>query len=494
MLDASLEIGVVKGGVHFNRPVQISLCVFVLAVLFGSWAPTAAAQQTQPGRDPDSFINQQRALDERLRREFDAELGDAARALFDWGGWYNAYVFVFDDGVESSRTFRRHDLRLWGRLSLFNGAHELYVRGRLSALDFNSGDAYDRNDDDVEGPNLERGYYRFDLARARRAAGEQPPDYNVVVKAGRDLTQFGAGLALATPLDQVWVQGTYRSFQLTAFAGKTIGSTQDFDLSRTATRSRRNLYGAQVQYVGLERHRPFVYAVRQEDRNRESTLPLLQEFDYDSFYFGIGSTGELAERLRYTAETVYETGKSFGQRGFFADKGIHAWALLTELEYLFPGEHKARASIEYLFASGDGNRLSSPTNTIAGNRGDTEDTSFVGFGYRDTGLSFAPRFSNLHMWRAGASYYPWPDRERFRRLVLGTDWYLFYKNHAAAAVSDPTATHRSGYLGWEMDYYINWRVTSDLAWTARLGVFFPGDAFGSQSTRTFLLAGLTWSF
>lgn len=494
MRGASLEIGVVKGGIHSSRPVPISLCVFALAGLIGPWAPAASAQRTQTGRDPDSFINQQRALEERLRREFEAELGDAGDALFDWGGWYSAFVFVFDDGVESSRTFRRHDLRLWGRLSLFNGAHELYARGRLSALDFNSGDAYDRNDDDVEGPNLERGYYRFDLARARRADGEQPRDYNVVVKAGRDLMQFGTGLALATPLDQVWVRGIYRSFELTAFAGKTIGSTQDFDLSRTATRTRRFLYGAQLKYVGLERHEPFVYAFRQEDRNRESILPLLQNFDYDSFYVGIGSTGELAERWRYTTETVYETGKSFGQRGFFADKDIHAWALLAELEYLFPGEHKARASMEYLFASGDGERLSSPTNTIAGNIGDTQDSSFVGFGYRDTGLSFAPRFSNLHMWRAGVSYYPWPRREKFRRLLLGTDWYLFYKHHASAAVSDPTAIRRSGYLGWEMDYYINWRMTSDLAWTARFGVFFPGDAFDSHSARTFLLAGVTWSF
>ena len=45
-----------------------------------------------------------------------------------------------------------------------------------------------------------------------------------------------------------------------------------------------------------------------------------------------------------------------------------------------------------------------------------------------------------------------------------------------------------------MDYYTNWRITSDLAWTARFGVFFPGSAFEDQTTRTFLLTGLTWSF
>ena len=44
-------------------------------------------------------------------------------------------------------------------------------------------------------------------------------------------------------------------------------------------------------------------------------------------------------------------------------------------------------------------------------------------------------------------------------------------------VSDPTADEQSGYLGWEVDVFTNWRVTSDLAVTVRYGAFFPGDAF-----------------
>ena len=98
------------------------------------------------------------------------------------------------------------------------------------------------------------------------------------------------------------------------------------------------------------------------------------------------------------------------------------------------------------------------------------------------------------MWRVGGSFHPWPRDERLRRLEVGTDWYLYQKHHASAAVSDPTAAVGSGYLGWEMDYFLNWRVTSDLAWTARFGAFFPGDAFDDQTTRTFLLLGMTWSF
>ncbi len=465
----------------------------VLPAAYALVAP-ALAQTPEVRHEPDAFLNQQRAVEERLRKDFDAQMGAVGKAAFDWGGWYNFNLFLFDDGVESSRTLRRNDLRLWGRLILDHGAHEFYARTRLSFLDFNRGDSYDGNEDDVEGPNLERGFYRFDPAKAFQPYNGLTGDYDLVVTAGRDLVQFGTGLALAAPLDHVSLRGVYHDFELTTLAGKTVGSSQDFDLSRTATRTRRNLLGSQLKYLGFERHEPFAYVLWQRDQNREASFRLFQRFDYDSFYSGLGSTGELTQRLRYETEWVYESGESFGDGRFVRRNDIDAWALRAELEYLFRGDHKARASIEYLFGSGDSSRLGSPTNTVGGNQGDFTDKSFVGFGFRDTGLSFAPRYSNLHMWRVGGSFYPWPEQPRLRRLELGTDWYLYQKHHASAAVSDQTANVGSGYLGWEMDYYANWRVTSDLAWTARLGAFFPGEAFDDRTARTFLLLGVVWSF
>ena len=455
-------------------------------------ATVSHAQQDQ--HDPDAFVLRQRAVEERLRKQFDAELAFAQKSLFDWGGWYSTHIFLFDDGVESSRTLRRSDLRLWGRLSIDGGAHELYARGRLSLLDFNSGDSFDGDDDDVEGPNLERGFYRFDLARAMRAYGDRDIDYNVQLQIGRDLVQFGTGLTLAAPLDHVKLVATLRDVELTGFIGRTVGSTEDFDRSRTATRTRRAFFGAQLRHRGFERHEPFVYGLWQRDHNAERRAHLFQKFTYDSFYFGMGSTGELRNNLRYLIEGVYESGSSYGTGRYFGSDEINAWAFDAELEYLYPGPRRARASIEYLFASGDSNRKQSPTNSIGGNRFDRSDTSFIGFGYRDTGLALAPRYSNLHMWRAGGSLYPWPDRSRLERLQLGADVYLFHKHRRGGAISDVTADRASGYLGWEMDYYVNWEATVDLTWTARFGAFFPGRAFSDRTTRTFLLLGMTWSF
>jgi len=469
----------------------ILLCLGAVA---GFTSHAATAQDAAPNRDPDAFVNQQRAADERVRRDFDAQMAQSAEAAFDWGGWYSLNYFLFDDGVNSSRTLRRHDLRLWGRLTLDRGAHEFFARTRLSFLDFNHGDSYDGDEDDVEGPNLERGTYRFDLGRALSNADRPPSDANLVVTAGRDLVEFGTGLTLAAPLDHVALTTTYRDWELTALAGKTVGSSVDFDLSRSTTRTRRNFLGGELRYLGWERHRPFVYALWQRDRNREVWRRTWQNYDYDSSYVGVGSVGELAEHVRYETEWVYQEGRGYGHRRFLKQDEVEAWAWRTELEYLAPGQRQARASLEYLFGSGDPDRLTSPTDSFGGNRFDFSDNSFIGFGFRDTGLAFAPRYSNLHMWRAGGSFYPWPNDETFRRLEVGTDWYLYHKHHASAAVSDPTATVRSGYLGWEMDYFLNWRIKSDLAWTTRFGAFFPGNAFDDQTTRTFLLVGMTWSF
>jgi len=445
-------------------------------------------------REPSAFVDRQRLLDRETEQVRRGEAGLSDQVFFDYGGWYSFYLFIFDDGVNSSRTFRRHDLRLWTRFKLDGGAHEFYARGRISFLDFNSGDSFDGRDDDVEGMNLERGYYRFDLSRAARAYGWAEPGYNVTVEAGRDLVEMGTGLTLSVPLDHVAVGVSRGAWKVRGIVGQTVGSIQDLDLTRPTTRTRRAIFGTELTYTGWERHEPFVYAMWQRDHNRNGYPSPLQRFDYDSFYVGIGSTGEIVEHLGYLAEWAYESGRSFGDRRFLRSDVIRAWAMDAQLEYLFLGARKGRVSAEYLFSSGDADRRFSPTDAIGGNRRGHTDSSFVGLGYRDTGLALTPRLSNLHLWRAGASVYPWPGDRRLSKLQVGTNWFLYYKNQRSGAISDPTAGVPSGYVGWAMDYAVNWEVASDLVWTVRLGAFFPGRAFADRTTRTFFLTGVTWSF
>lgn len=461
----------------------------VLLVAVGS----AAAQQPSP-RDPDAFLNQQRQVQQELQREFDEKLGFAADGAFDWGGWFSSHVFLFDDGVESSRTLRRFDLRVWGSLSLDDGAHTFYARGRASFIDFNTGDSYDGDDNDFEGMNLERGFYRFDLNRLRASQNLSPADVNLQIEAGRNLVELGTGLAVSLPLDHVSVTTQLDDFDITALAGRTVGSMDDIDITRPIDRTRRTFLGTQIRGTSGERHRPFAYAVWQRDHSDEVYPTFFQEYDYDSFYAGIGSVGQLGERTRYVAELVYEAGSSYGDGQFRQANEVDAWAARVGIERLGNDRYLSRASVEYLFASGDGDRYASPTDAMGGNFGDFRDTGFVGFGFVDTGLAVAPTLSNLHIVRAGASFFPAPDDVRFSELELGTDWYVFHKHHRDGAISDPTANRGSGYAGFEMDYFANWRVDPDLAVTLRFGAFFPGDAYSDRSPRTFLLAGVTWSF
>ena len=462
-------------------------------VVAPAWAQARA--QARAGREePDSFLNQQRRIEEDLQAQLEAALPPTDRTSLDYGGWYSFHLFLFDDGVNSSRTFRRNDLRVWTRLTLERGAHEFFARARVSYLDFNTHDSYDGNDDDWEGPTLERGYYQFDLRRALAAYADRTTSGNLQFKIGRDLVTFGTGYALSTPLDHLQLRAELADFQITGLMGRTVGSAEDIDRSRLTTRTRRTFFGVETRYLGLERHEPFAYVLWQADHNHDSFPAPLQGYDYDSFYVGLGGEGELIDNLRYSTEWVYEAGRSYGDRRFAKRDRIRAWAFDAELEYLFDRPGQPRASVEYMFASGDGGRRFSPSDSVGGNRGDFTDTGFNGFGWRDTGLSFAPILSNVHIWRSGAAFFAFEDRRRSSRLELGGDAYLFWKNHRAGAVSDPTAGVQSGYLGWELDFYANWEITHDLAWTARYGLFFPGKAFSDRTTRTFFLVGMTWSF
>jgi hypothetical protein len=466
------------------------------------WAGSPALAQLQLKTAPsgqsgpsDAFLERQRALQLENDRKLREQLPPAQKLRVDYGGWYNSYLFLFDDGVNSSRTLRENELRLWSSVSADQGIHEGYVRMRMTYDDWNHGDSYTPNEDDLNGPNLERGWYRFDIARALRVHTSYRAPFELKAKIGRDLVQPGTGYTIDLPLDHVQVQGEWLDFETTFTIGRTPSSTPNIDRSRpVADHSDRDFYIIEEKYKGFDKHEPFVYVAWQNDHTSEDPPDLLQDYDYDSRYLGLGSTGELIPNLRYGTEWVLERGLSCGDNRFLHRDQIKAWAFDQKLDYFFRHKMKPVLSGEYMFASGDPDRLGSPTNAEGGNRHDYVDHGFVGFGFRDTGVSFAPRLSNIHIWRLGGSFRPLPEVELAKELELGTDWYLYAKNHSDAAVSDALADRQSGYLGWEMDYYTNYRICSDLSWTVRFGTFFPGKSFTDETTRTFLLTGITWSF
>jgi len=461
-------------------------------ILFSSISIPAQGQ----GRG-DTYLNQQRQVEERIRQELDQQLPAHQKVLLDWGGWFTSFFFLFDDGENSSRTLRRQDFRLWGSFNADEGIHQGYARMRMIYNDFNYGDSIDGNDDDLEGPNLDRGWYRLDVTKLLRKHGSLDLPFDLATKIGRDYVMFGTGYALSLPLDAIQISGKVADFEIDGLLGRTIHSWDNLDASRPHYwQSWRYFYGIQVRYTGFEKHEPFFYYVWQRDRQDDgSPWVYLQQWRYDSEYLGVGSSGELMPNWRYSAEMVYEQGKSYGHNQFLNRNDICAYGWDFQIEYLHPGRMHPRCIFEYMFASGDPDRLFNPSDAVFGNRSFTRDNGFNAFGFRDTGLALAPDLSNIHIWRLGASLFPFEDNvEWLKKLEVGTDWFLYNKHHSSAAISDSLADRQSGYLGWEMDYFLNWRFTSDLSWTVRYGAFFPGRAFSDQTTRTFFLTGITWNF
>jgi hypothetical protein len=235
-------------------------------------------------------------------------------------------------------------------------------------------------------------------------------------------------------------------------------------------------------------------------------LGLIQtEYDYHSWYIGIGSTGALSPNLRYGVELVYEGGTTLsnsfeasGVGGLFpidqTEDNISAAAFNARLDYFVNDPNQTRFSLEFLASTGDKDRGSS-TNTFNGNESGTDDHGFNAFGLVNTGLALAPDPSNLLMLRLGAATLPLPNSGVFSRMQVGVDFFVLSKLQSEAPIDQNTSSdHR--FLGVEPDIYLNWQVTSDVTLALRYGVFFPSsDAFGeNDEPRQFFYGGLTFAF
>ena len=461
----------------------------LLTLLVGYSVGESALAQATTG-----FLQQQRQIDDKLELER-RQIGGAASILdWQWGGWIEYFYFNFDDGVQESRQVHRPGLVVWTRLGIDNGAHEFFGRMRLNYTYFERGDEFTRQQD-WNGPRFDRAWYRIDVGRAFRL--NQPSDpIQLYGQFGRQPVILGTGYALDLPLDAAVVSAKLWDFRLSGLFGRTPASTPNVDRSDAVnSHSDRHFYGAQLDYTKSDKCVPFAYALWNNDRTDERPQDSTQDYGYDTAYYGFGARGSIVHNLNYWAEAVFVDGSSYSDGWVRRRNNVNAFGADVGIEYLFDHEMRPRIAFEYMFASGDSGRDISPTNALGGNRGDFEDTSYIAFGFRDTGLALGPTPSNLHIWKFGGSMKPAPQVEALRDMELGTSWFLYHKHQANGAISDFTADRSNGFVGWEMDYFVNWRLASDLAWTLRWGTFFPAGAFSeSEDERHFLFTGVTWSF
>jgi len=437
----------------------------------------------------------QRVFEELLRVRLDQQLPRAREIGVDAGGWFNFTLFNFDDAsARRERTLRRYALRGWAAMDV-RGVHQAYVRGLLDFKDWNAGD-HPQGDDFQE--TLERAWYQLDLGQIERNRTGREPPLGLRVKVGREFATIGTALALATPLDMVRFDLSVGELELMALLGQSVNRTRNIDRSeRVWGEQDRCFWGVELAYRGLSRHRPFAYFLSNQDNTTPRPDSPFQSYEYTSHYVGVGSEGTvLLPDLRYQVEVVGEWGKTYSEGVSAGRDRVRAMALDVLLEYLSKGRTRPKLTLEYLFGSGDSDRRLSSSSTIGGNRPGTRDKAFNAFGFRDTGLAFSPRISNIHIYKLGASCFPLENVEPFKKMELGTSVFFYHKAKDAGAVSDTTAVNDAQWLGWEWDVFCDWRLTSDLAWTIRYGAFQPGSAFprGDDSCRQFLYTGLVYSF
>lgn len=452
------------------------------------WTSFAAAQEAG---GPLSIYEQQ------LRVALDEQLPAARERGFDAGGWFNFAFFNYDDALGEEHTLRDFQLRGWARYN-DRGVHTAFFRGLLEYKDWNSGTnpVYERGDEDEA--SIERLWYQFDWGRHIQAQTGQMPSTSVRALIGRDFTTIGSALVMSIPIDKVQVEVESPRWKFATFLGRSIEDSPNIDLSdRVARHQNRDFFGAELTYKGFDRHRPYVFFMANHDRTDPRGDDPNQKYDYSSQYYGIGSSGALLRDLRYQAELVGETGDTYGFGATSGRDDIRAYAADLQLEYLFRCRTSPRLMAEWLYASGDGDRSSNSSATIGGNRPGTTDHAFNAFGFRDTGLAFAPRISNLNMVSLGAAFKPFEDVRLFREMEVGTKVFLFNKATSGGPISDSTASNNASHLGTEWDVYCNWRITSDLSWTVRYGVFTPGAAYSGTAgdgIRHFVYTGFLLSF
>jgi hypothetical protein len=494
-----------------------------LVSLFAAFSLFATAQtvrgQATPGNPfglgggADSVERFQRQLDQiemQTAVKTDTSIPVTDRALFDYGGYLSVNYFSFDDPQHNNHGLREYDLVGYARVNI-DGVHEFFARGRVTYQDYNRGDSFD-DGDYQEHYLLELGYYRFDLQRALAAYSGIQTKNDLVFEGGRQFVYWANGLALGQTLDGVTIDTVLGPFQGQFVAGVTPVRTVDFDFSRPGFdhHTLRGFYGAmfsaKIQTPGVT-HRPFVYALVQDDYNHGDTLvngpptsPITTRFHYDSYYLGAGSKGSIGDHLLYGVELVHEGGRglsnsfseSTGGQVTQTQDTINAYAGDLRLDYLLNDPSRTRLGAEVIYGSGDGNRLQT-NNTFGGPKPNTVDMAFNAFGALDTGVAFNPDVSNLVALRAGASTFPWAGTSAMRNLQVGADLFGYFKAELNAPIDEPAS--RGIFLGVEPDLYVNWQIRSDVTLALRYGVFFPNaEVFSNLSARQFFQTSLTFAF
>ncbi len=462
----------------------------------------AAAQTTR------EMIRREMTLERETRQELAPSKTFAKKALFDYGAYVRTNVGSYSSsraGRRMTRTYRSMDIRVWSSLTLAE-IHHVYFRLRTDLTDFNDDQEYP-DSRFRRGPNVDQFFYMVDLDElAARTWGQQWP-FKLRMTLGRQYQYLGSGMVYSMVNDGAQFETTAGDWDIKLLGSRTVGREKNIDRSTGVDDNERFFGGVEIGFNGITNHRQYFFVLVQRDETDASVpavtadiRPAEQEFNYQSQYYGIGFTGPISRHLSYHMEGVMERGTSYGDvtKGTWADyhhdhDNIDAYAFNLGVDYTSSHPSRARFSLDYFLATGDSHR-DSPLDTIGGNRPGTGDHGFINFGYVDTGFALAPEFSNIQFIRLDGSFRPLYKFKDWDRVEWGATYFFLQKQQSHGGISDPLASDNQRGLGHELDTYLFWRIFSDVSFSMRYGILFPGHAFAQRRVRQFLLGSLTYSF
>lgn len=465
-----------------------------LAVLLAAAAQVSAQEANRIARFD-------RTLEQVRERYFEKTTGltltETSRVLY--GAYTTLSLLAVDNEARHTQVLRQVDSKLWVQAQ--SEGHMFYGRLRLRYQDFGDGDSFTGGkDQDMVAPIGDRYWYRFDWRTDQRTEEGVEPDWNWWVQIGRQYVHWVSGLALSETLYATRFGLELGLWRFGGFIGMTpINGTIDFDASRPnyTSDTDRFFWGVSVEWLGLANHRPFFYFVRQEDDN-DQPLPGGAVYGYDSWYASVGSAGQIhTGEWLYRIELIFEGGRSVSDLlGVFPQTidDVRAWAgrfLISYIPWSTRATTRLRFELELLLGSGDEDR-GHPSQTVGGNLAGTNDESFNGFGYYNTGLALAPELSNIVSIRLAASGFPAPSG-KLRRMRLQLDTFFFVKMDGDSAIS-VTTTPGDSFVGVEVDITLDWKLTSDSSVDLRYGIFVPGDAVPDNDPMNFFYLGFSYGF
>jgi hypothetical protein len=446
------------------------------SVLAALWSQPAFAQDQQKLIEDEwrREMNQRPKPDEDMQQPW----------LWDGGGWLHMQLdHLNDDPLRETRTDRYLDLRLWGEIR-YDRIYSLYARIKTAYTDFNPGDQYSGNQQDTfQSPQFDEVYFDADWT--------DDGGHGFSARAGRAFVSMGSGL-LFNDLAYM-LQGTYAEdrWAVRAWVGHSIIHENDIDQSIPhANKSYRGFIGAEGEYLISGNHRAYGMLLVEHDFNHDPYSSV--KWTYDANYAGLGARGTIWAGLGYSAEVIYEFGRSAAAFSTVMEP-ISSYGGILTLDYEFPGPMEPMLLVQYMYGSGDSDRQS-VSEALAGNQPGTDDHGFLSFGFVQTGYSLFPRVSNIQILRVGGTIRPLESVDWLHKMSVGVFGYFYRKAVDSSPISDSRAFLDDGDVGKEVDFTLRWRIFSDLGLSLNYGCFFPGAAYQDTKARNFVSAGLTYSF